>query len=204
MLRKIWPRLAALTLGLIILFVSMARASLVLIAQEGGTESLKNKEILFKINFLSGDTIDSKYKFPEVGTLPDNPMYGFKRIRDYFWLYFSQGEEKVKVSLLMADKNIVEFTELTNREKYDLAIDSGNEGLDKLEYAYGLVNNLKKTDTQAKKLYQQVFMVGFAYKEVFRLAEKSYSFEAEKYSKLISRINDWNKEQEKNRYTWDF
>lgn len=188
-------RVTVVFVALVILFLSVTRVGIELIAQEDGIDLLKKNEINFLITFDDGETAPSSYKFPESGMLPDNIMYGFKRIRDYFWLNFSNGDNKVKVAILIADKKIVEFTRLADKDKNDSAIEAGNEALDKLEYA----NSLVKT----KQLHQQIFGAGFAYKEVLKQAENKFSLDTENYSKLISRIDDWNKKQEKDRYSWD-
>ena len=204
MFLKIFWRLGVVTIALAILFLSVTRAGLELIAQEGGTDLLKKQEINFLVTTRDGETVPSTYKFPEAGMLPDNVMYGFKRVRDYFWVVFSGGINKAKLSVLMADKKVVEYSELVEKDKNDLAIESGNEAIDKLEYADGLVTKMTQADDQIKQIRQQLFLAGFAYKESFIKYETKFSFEGDKYSKLINRIDERNKDQEAKRYSWDY
>jgi hypothetical protein len=195
MLIKVLGRLFAIGFGLIILFVSMTRAGLSLMAQDGGLDSLKKDEVKFA---------EGTYKLPQPGMLPDHVFYGIKRIRDYLWIVLSHGNDKVKVSLLIADKKIVEFEKLTEKGQREMAIESGNEAIDKLKYANELVRDEKVVDAQSKQLRMQILWAGLAYDEVFRRNEEQYKIENEKFTKLTTRIDDWNREQEKNRYTWNY
>lgn len=206
MLQNILPRIGFLVVAIVILFVSMTKASLNLMAVDDNVEVLKNNELSFVAVFGDGDTEVGNYKFPEVGMLPSNAMYGFKRIRDYLWLAFSQGLSKAELAIFLADKKIIEFTKLCGSDlsNNDRAIEAGNEAIDKLEYTNGILVKTKLPDEKAKQLRKQLFWAGLAYKEIIVSKEKFFQFETEKYSNLVSRINEWNKEQEKNRYSWDF
>jgi hypothetical protein len=204
MFQNMVTKAAVMGLGIMILFISMARTGVELAAQEGVMESLKNNEIQYMATFSNGETETGNYKFPETGLLPDNITYGFKRIRDFFWLLLARGDNKNKLAILLADKKAMEFVALTKKDKNMQAIEAGNEAVDKLKYANGLIVKDNKLDNQTKQLRAQVFWAGFAYKEVFKRYEQAYNLDNEEYSKLLSTIDDWNKEQEKSRYTWDF
>ena len=204
MISKILFRIGVVSLALFILFLSVARAGLELVAQEGGADLIKNTEVNFIVTSDDGETAPNTYKLPEVGTLPDNMLYGFKRIRDYFWLTFSNGISKLKLSVLLADKKIVEFAELTNKDKNNVAIEAGNEAIDKLEYADSLLSKTQLTDVEARPIRRQIYLAGYAYKELIKKTELKFGFESEKYTSLINRIDERNKEQEKNRYSWDY
>lgn len=194
----------AVGLGVIILFVSMARAGLNLMAEDGAYAGLKNDEIKFLKNFADGETLAGTYKLPQTGMLPSNILYGFKRVRDFLWITFSQGNEKVKVALLIADKKAVEFEKLAKDGNRNLAIESGNEAIDRLEYSDGLIKQLKITDAQLRQFRSQILWAGFAYSEIFTRNKGEYEMDQENYSKLINRIDDWNKNQEKTRFTWNY
>lgn len=191
-------------MALVILVVSMTKASLNLMAKDNRLEVLKKNEINFVTNFGNGETFAGSYKFPNAGMTSDNMLYGFKRIRDYMWLTFSSGYHKAELAILMADKKMVEFEMLSQKGMANKAFEAGNESIEKLEYANGLLNEFHSTDETAKKLRQQIFVAGLAYKETASGVEKEHTLNRQEYSKLITRINDFIKEQEKNKYTWNF
>jgi hypothetical protein len=143
------------------------------------------------------------YKLPETGMLPDDMFYGAKEIRNYLWLLFSSGEGKIKMALLLADKSASESEALIEKDESNLAIDAGNEAINKLEYADTLINQERATDAQTKQLHYQIFWAGFAYKAVFDRAQGAFDLDTGKYAQLINRVNDWNKTQEENRFSWE-
>ncbi|MFA5894985.1 MAG: DUF5667 domain-containing protein [Candidatus Shapirobacteria bacterium] len=204
MLAKIIGRVFVVLIGLVILFVSVARAGLSLMAQDGDMDSLRNEEVKFLVTFDDGETASGTYKLPQAGMLPNNVFYGFKKVRDYIWMSLSGGEDKVKLAVLMADKKIAEFQKLTEKGERGLAVESGNEAVDKLEYANGLVMGAKNVDAQSKQIRKQILWAGLAYGEIFHRNEKEFQIDSEKYTKLLIRIDGWNKQQEKNRYTWNY
>ena len=90
----------------------------------------------------------------------------------------------------MADKKAAESRALMFEDKSNLAIESGNEAIDKLEYAYNLSVKIKN-DVAKRELLDQIYKAGFAYEQVF--SESG----VDKNRSLINRINEWNKNQEK-------
>ena len=204
MLKKILSKVLVVVLGLVILFVSVARAGLSLMAQDNGLDLLKNDEVKFMTIFGDGETASGTYKMPQVGMLPSHVFYGFKRVRDYIWVALSQGMNKPKLVLLMADKKVVEFEKLSQAGLRDTAIEAGNEAIDKLKYANDLVVTSKFIDAQTKQLRMQILWAGLAYKEVFNRNEKDHRIDNEKYTILIAKINEWNKAQEENRFNWNY
>jgi len=105
---------------------------------------------------------------------------------------------------LMADKKIAEFQKLTEKGERGVAVESGNEAIDKLEYANGLVMGAKNANAQSKQIRKQILWAGLAYGEIFHRNEKEFQIDSEKYTKLLTRIDGWNKQQEKNRFTWNY
>lgn len=201
---KIIGRVFVVLIGLVILFVSVAKAGLNLMAQDGEMDSLRNEEVKFLVTFDDGETTSGTYKLPEAGMLPNHVFYGFKKVRDYVWMTLSGGVNKVKLAVLMADKKIAEFQKLTEKGERGLAVESGNEAIDKLEYANELVMGAKNADAQSKQIRKQILWAGLAYGEIFHRNEKEFQIDSEKYTKLLTRIDGWNKQQEKNRYTWNY
>ena len=179
-------------LGLGILTVSLARAGAEIMTKNGSLEEMGKKEIKVVI----GDKL-VVYKLPETGMLPSNPLYIIKRVRDHLWLVFSGGLYKSKITLLLADKKAAEFGKLTGLGSTSLALESGNEAIDKLEYAYISSKNLNLSKVMRNQLLDQIYVAGYAYQQVFVLAKGGFTNNLESYNQLINRINEWNKKQER-------
>ena len=190
-------------MGLFILAISMARAGLEIWATENNESIVTNNSIEFTAKFNDGDTAPGTYKIPESGMLPNSIFYGIKKLRDFLWLNLSTGENKVKMAVLQSDKLISGANELIKKENYDGATEAGNEALDKLEYADKLLDGIKVANDQTKQLHYQIFWAGFAYEEIIKQEGGAFGIDNLKYSDLINRIDDWNKAQENNRYSWD-
>lgn len=186
-----------------VLGISLARASLEILAQELNSDKIGNNPFSFVIDYGDGQTEVGSYKLPEVATLPTNPMYGLKRVRDYFWLLLSRGVNKNKLALLMADKKVEETRQLWRMNKNDEALTAGNEAMDKLEYANQLVLASGDNTDQNKQIAKQIYMAGFAYNEVFKLGSNAFDLDAQKYQQLINRNEEWNKTQKENRWKWN-
>jgi hypothetical protein len=204
MLIKIAGRVFVVLFGLAILFVSVARAGLSLMAQDGEMDQLRNEEIKFLTTFSDGEKIEGTYKLPQAGMLPSNFFYGFKKVRDYIWMSLSSGNSKTKMAILMADKKVAEFEKLRQVGDRMLAIETGNEAIDKLEYANGLVMESKNADAETKQVRKQILWAGLAYGELFKRNESDFQLVNDKYTMLLSRIDEWNKKQEKNRFSWNY
>jgi hypothetical protein len=189
--------------GIVILFISMARAGWETRANNDSDAVISNNLVIFTAVFGDGTTTVGNYKLPETGRLPNDMFYGIKKIRNYLWLITSKGSAKIKMALLLADKSAAEGGKLIEKDDNNLAIDAGNEAINKLEYADTLINQIKVADAQTKQLHYQIFWAGYAYKEVFLKAGNSFNLDTAKYENLINRVDDWNKTQEKNRYNWD-
>ncbi len=192
MVRKIFVVMVIGLLGVGILMVSLARAGVEIMTKNGSLETMGKKEI----TVIKGNKL-VVYKLPETGILPNNPLYLFKRVRDHLWLVFSYGINKSKIALLLADKKAAEFGRLATQENIDWALESGNEAVDKLEYAYYLSENLNISDVAKKLLLNQIYEAGYAYKQVFVLSGDKFNNNLESYKQLLNRINEWNKKQEK-------
>lgn len=192
-----------LTAGMVVLGISLARASLEILAQDINDNKIGNNPISFVIRYESGEVEEGSYKLPEVATLPTNPMYGLKRVRDYFWLKLSRGINKEKLALLMADKKTEETRQLWRLNKSDEALMAGNEAMDKLEYANQLVLASGGNSDHVKQISKQIYMAGFAYNEVFKLGANVFDVDGQKYQNLINRNEEWNKTQKEYRWNWN-
>ena len=177
-------------LSIVILVVSLARAGVEVMTENGSLKTMGKNEVVVESLDENGRNKFEIYKLPETGIMPDNPTYVLKKVRDSLWLTFSQGINKPKIALLLADKKAAESRALMFEDKSNLAIESGNEAIDKLEYAYNLSVKIKN-DVAKRELLDQIYKAGFAYEQVF--SESG----VDKNRSLINRINEWNKNQEK-------
>lgn len=194
---KEWAmKIGMVLLGMVLVFVSIAKASYEIMAKEMGEDSIKNRYFEFVIKYEDGKTLPANYELPDPGMLPNNPFYGFKKIRDWFWLNFASGDNKAKVVVLMAEKKMAEVSDLFDNGDHKLAIEAGNEVMDKLEYA----NSISESDVQLKK---QIFMAGHAFMQIASKGSESFDMDSMKYNDLINRIGSWNEKQEEERYLWD-
>ena len=102
-------------IGIIILGISMARAGWESRANNDNDDIKGNNLVEFTAVFDNGTTAVGNYKLPETGMLPDNIFYGMKEIRNDLWVWFSKGQVKTKMVLLLADKSAAEGGKLIDR-----------------------------------------------------------------------------------------
>lgn len=187
----------AMVVGVFVLFVSLSRASMQIWANEDKENKLRIKPVDFTINYQNGATESSSYKMPEVRTLPNNPIYGFKEARDSIWMGMTNGKlEKGKMALLLADKKMMEAKILFTNNEGKLALESSSEAIDKLKYAYSEIQRAEK-NIETSKVKMQIFKAGYAYAELLKQAESSISAENKtEYKQNINDLNNWNEERE--------
>ena len=192
----------ALIIGLGVLFVSLAKASLQIWAIEDTQNQLRTKPIEFVIKYSNGSTESGIYKLPEIKTLPTNPLYGLKTARNYIWMSLTRGHiNKSKMALLIADKKMTEAQILFETNKSKSGLVSSLEAIDKLKYAYGEICDTKSDNIEANQLKSQIIKAGYAYVEILKQAEKTVSQNKNSdYKQTVKDLEKWNeeKEQEKN------
>ncbi len=110
-----------------------------------------------------------------------------KLTRDWMWLMLCQKQKKPRIALLLGDKRMIEADDLLKINQAELAIKTANKAIDKLEYADYLNNN------SDKQLQKQIFLAGFAYREILKTGDKIDDVNNQNWIKLIKRIDDWNK-----------
>jgi len=190
-------------LGLLLVFVSLARASYEIWAKEIEQNSVKNRNTEFLITFDDGMTQPATYNFPEVGMLPSSPFYGFKKIRDWIWIKIASGDKKASIVLLLADKKMTEANDLISSGQNLLAIEAGNEAIDNLEYANKILDDTASTTDKKIQLKKQIFLAGYAYKEILSKLTNTFDLDQQKYNDLINKLDIWNEKQAKERYSWE-
>ena len=140
--------LAVLLLGIVIVFVSLTRASLEMIAQGDKEGVLRGDTLEVEIEKANGEKIKEIYRLPQIKMLPTNIFYGFKEIRDYLWVRFSQNNyDKAKMALLLADKKLAESIALDKKGSARKALESGEKAVEKLEYAWTILGEERDNKT---------------------------------------------------------
>lgn len=173
--------LLLLFLGGTILIVSISRAGLEIMAKEDNEGKLRVQPVMVEDRTI--------YNLPEVGIMPGNLLYGFKKIRDTLWEKFSQeSTRKGQIQLLMADKKMAETRALINKGDKRRALKSGSEAINKLKYARKLVTETEEFVIEKEQLSKQIQEASIAYKEIIKGIDNP---------KLLQEIDDIKKEQEK-------
>jgi len=124
-----------------ILFISLTKASLNVLAKDRGHEQQKIQIVKIVKKTDDGGEIESVYKLPQATILPDHWSYGFKEIRDWLWLKMSPKKKRLKLALLLADKKIVEAQLLAKKGKYDLSIQTASKSVQKLKKGENVCSN---------------------------------------------------------------
>lgn len=158
--------------------------------KDNGENKLRVNPIQYSIKSEGGEDV-YVYKLPEVRVLPTNPLYIFKKIRDYFWVGFSHNpEEKAEVLLLLADKKMAETMVLEKKNNFKAALDTSEEALDKLKYADRTISRAKNKDIKMRELEKQIIRAGNAYKFILT-DNKENNFNETKYQKIIKELEEW-------------
>lgn len=172
-----------------ILYLSIIRASLDIMTKDNDENKLRVEPIEFLMNKKNGPE-KCVYKFPEVKTLPDNSIYKIKAFRDFMWIAFTHDPlAKAKITLLIADKKMVESLALYKKNNYKLALDTSEEAINKLKYADKVV--------LSKQLQTDIVKAGLAYKEVLIMINIDKKLDQDKYNKIIIDLDGWNEEKQK-------
>lgn len=157
-------------MAIFILFVSIARAGLEIASSKDLNREFRKMEIEVEAR---GEKFT--YKLPQARTLPDDPAYIFKRIRDWLWINFAANAlEKSDIALFIADKKMAEAQVMLSRNKTELALSTSREAINKLKYA----RSLNKSD--------QIYHAGWAYAKILQ-----------NYNQKIQELDQWNEKQEK-------
>jgi hypothetical protein len=195
---QIYTGLAVL-LAVVVLFVSVSRASFSIWAQEADQGGVGVIPVAFKLTEDDGTIVEENYKLPEVKMLPNNPFYGFRKLRDQLWLVFSGNNlKKSQTALLIADKKMAEAEKLAKQNESNsgkLIIESVREAIERLKYADNLVSKTTKIDNQWKQLHRQIYFAGLAYQEVLKLPEELFGADIDTYKSLVGDLNNWNEKQ---------
>jgi hypothetical protein len=70
-----------------------------------------------------------EYDLPYTGVLPDSPLYVIKKVRDKIWKFFTRdNNDKVRLLLLFADKKANMALSLSQKSKWEAAVNILIEG----------------------------------------------------------------------------
>jgi hypothetical protein len=192
-MRKIYI-LVVLLLGSIIIFVSIARASLEINALEDSEGKLRGDTLEVEIEKSNGEKIKETYRLPEIKMLPTNIFYGFKEIRDYLWLQFSQSNiDKAKTALFLADKKLAESIALDKKGEGDKALESGEKAVEKLEYAWTMLG--EERDNKSIDLRNSIHRAVVVYIQVIKKMGKE-GIDKNKYEEIENKIKTFKEKEE--------
>lgn len=201
MLERIY-RIGAILGAGVILFLTITKVTLKIIAQEGNEDKLRVNPVEFVARRGDGTTQVATYKLPEAGILPNNPFYGFKRVRDWLWIGLnSDPKEKSKLILLLTDKKIKETVELFRLEKPDLAIEAGKEVIVRLEEAEEIAQKITN-ENSAKNTHEKISMAGQVHRAILEKMKGGFEMDNEKYQNLINKIDAFNAKQSEKMAAW--
>lgn len=188
-MKKLLIVISAMLLSVGVLLISMSRASLEIMAKDEREGKLRVDPVIVKDQVV--------YMLPQTNMLPDNPLYAIKEMRGWLWQKFSENgnEKEIKIVLVLADKKIAEAKKLTNKGKYDLALETSIEALNKLKYAKDLAVEIPKQSPGQKQLRTQIKEAAMAYEEIIRQIGQCEGIDDQKYSLLQQDINEFKEKQ---------
>lgn len=162
---KWWWKIGIILLSIIIIYISFVRAGLERLKENKNYDVLRNVPISFQIKNDLGEFESHCYNLPEANTLPDNPWYFIKNIRDEFWINFSKNPiEKANILLLLADKKIEEAIKLDKKGKQNLANEIVKDSITRLERSKKIVKSLDQEDIEVQKMNIKIEEASRAYK----------------------------------------
>jgi len=187
--------LAVLLLGVVIVFVSLTRASLEMTAQGDKEGVLRGDTLEVEIEKANGEKIKEVYRLPQIKMLPTNIFYGFKEIRDYLWIRFSQNNyDKAKMALFLADKKLAESVALDKKGSAGKALESGEKAVEKLEYAWTMLGEERdnKTNDLRGIIHRAVSIYGLVIKKMDK-----EGVDKNKYEEIENKIKTFKEKEEK-------
>lgn len=127
----IQKRILSVLLAFVIVSAHMSFAAPVYAQQISQVVEIKAKEI--------------EYTLAYPGILPDNPLYSLKELRNGMWVFFTRDNlKKAELLLLFSDKKANAALFLSQKGKWDLAIDSMTQGEKEFLRAVSAMHQAKK------------------------------------------------------------
>lgn len=181
-------RFLALVAGFLVLVVSVGRAGWETIAKEEKEGRLGCEAVVVMSTDKQGGEERYEYRLPEAGVLPGNFWYIFKQIRNSLWVRLAAGKDnKLVVTMVLADKNMAEAKELYEQGQGDRAIESSLKAIDKLEYAQSLLGEIG--DSKNEEIEKQLERSGEAYRQVLESMHSCFEMDYYKLQEAIGRAD---------------
>lgn len=171
-------RISFLVLAFLVLYISLARGSLDLMIKDEKENELRKIPINSEIS----------YKFPETRTLPTNPFYSLKKIRDYLWTSFTKNQlDKCRVMMLIADKKMSEVM-VMNRQDAEKQIIVGTtiEAINQLKLASEGLKKSQLNEIEKEEILSQINQAKYVYKEII----KTLKINQEEQGWLTSKVEE--------------
>ncbi len=171
-------RISFLVLAFLVLYISLARGSLDLMIKDEKENELRKIPINSEIS----------YKFPETRTLPTNPFYSLKKIRDYLWISFTKNQlDKCRVMMLIADKKMSEVM-VMNRQDAEKQIIVGTtiEAINQLKLASEGLKKSQLNEIEKEEILSQINQAKYVYKEII----KTLKINQEEQGWLTSKVEE--------------
>ncbi|MDD4938028.1 MAG: DUF5667 domain-containing protein [Candidatus Shapirobacteria bacterium] len=187
----VWQRIlkvSFLLLGLVILYISISRASLEMMISDEKKNNLRKIPIETEMINRDGNWEKISYKFPETRTLPSSPFYFIKKIRNYLWISFTKNSNnKGQILLLLADKNIEEVI-LMSDQKADkqIIIKTTIEAIDKLKLASTELKKDQSNQIENQQIQTQINQATYVYKKII----ESLQIEEKEKEQLTKRLEE--------------
>ncbi len=192
--------LGGVLLGLLILFISITRASLMVTILLEKESNLRKTPVRLLERREDGSVEVISYRLPQVRTLPISPLYRIKNIRDIWWVKLCRlKKEKVIMVLLQADKKIAESRILFAGSYPNLAFESAEKAISKLKYAAELLEEVEDDEVEKRHLNLQIYRAGLVYKKILLQVEGSMDIDKERYQQIMNDLNKWNEKQKEKR-----
>lgn len=169
-------RISFLILGFLVLYISLARGSLDLMIKDEKENELRKIPINSEIS----------YKFPETRTLPTNPFYSLKKIRDQLWISFTKNQlDKCRVMMLIADKKMSEVM-IMNQQNVEKQVIVGTtiEAINQLKLASEGLKKSQLNETEKETILTQINQAKYVYKEIIKTLKISQEEQKFLYSKV--------------------
>ncbi len=189
-------------LSVLILFISLAKASLDIWASENNFEKARSCPVEFVVSEKDGQVEKGSHYLPGITILPGNPWYGLKEVRDVFWMKLSGDyENRAKTALIIADKRMSVSRKLFEEQKNKTAIIKTGEAFDFLVTAKAEWDRAKaKNPDLCNPVENQIFFAGLAYEEILAKIDSSFIEDLDKYNDMLNKIKAWNEKQKEEKF----
>jgi hypothetical protein len=128
------------------------------------------------------------YKFPETRTLPTNPFYSLKKVRDYLWISFTKNQlDKCRVMMLVADKKMSEVMVMNQQDaEKQIIVGTTIEAINQLKLASEGLKKSQLNEIEKEEILSQINQAKYVYKEII----KTLKINQEEQGFLTSKVEE--------------